>query len=199
MALNVQIVDMKSDDFSPMDLYGYNKYQMGDLLTQQSGFNPSLSPYLNQNVTFNQIFAADRQGYQQFVNEIEMIDVNPFNEAGEVEYWEDISEMTNISQANHLNLITYAPVRQLILEERISGFGYDPASIPDEDIIGRMINNGRAYIKEDGSYERSMTKYSDDLNYSDKQLRKFDRQRDMVDLVLASTNLDPTDTKLERF
>lgn len=199
MALNVQFLDIKSDDFSPTDLIGRDKYRIGSYINESLGYGQHSSPYLGQNQVFNQIYANDQMWNQQFLDEVEVLEYIPDDGKGVIEYWNDISDMTNIGQVNHLNLMTYAPIRKLATEGRIEAFDYDPFSIPEEDIIGRMISNGRADVEDDGSYELEMMRHSDDLDYTDKQLAIFEHQRRMVDIVLRDTDLDPTNTKLERF
>ena len=50
------------------------------------------------------------------------------------------------------HILTYAPIREQFLDDKIYGFGIDPACLPSEDVVGRLISNGfvEETMNEDG-------------------------------------------------
>ncbi len=52
-----------------------------------------------------------------------------------------------IPESMHEAILMCEPIKQLFLEDRIYGFGYK--ALPDEDVWGRLINNGSVYIDKD--------------------------------------------------
>ena len=46
----------------------------------------------------------------------------------------------------HIPILTYAPVRKLYDEGMLRGWDVKPEDMPDEDVVGRLINNGRSVL-----------------------------------------------------
>lgn len=197
--LNVEYVNMQSDDFSPVEAYGYDKYETGYALSHMSGVSRDSMRYTRNNEFFNNVFEHDRLATSRMHEQMTELEHYTDNEFGRVEDFRDISDFRNISRANHLNFLSYAPVQRLVREERISAWGYTPEQLPQEDIIARMIDNGRSEIADDGTTVKRMFRQTDDLDYTRAQLWKFEKQRALIDVILEDTDLDPTDTSLERF
>lgn len=199
MPVTIRHIKLQSDDFSPADLYGYDKFGAGEYINQNNGYNASAyNSYFQMNTLFNDMYAVDRANNDNYrANFAPILFQQDFGE-GRLEEWYDYTDMTNISPVNHLNIMTYAPIRTLMEQGRIEGFGYDPESIP-EDMIGLKLNNGKSYIEDDGSYHKQIYRYSDMPRYSEEELRIFEHQRRMLDLCLQDTNFDPTNTDLERY
>jgi hypothetical protein len=94
-------------------------------------------------------------------------------------------------------IITYAPVLNLLKQGRISGFGFDPEHIDEEDVYGRLINNGRVddvmeAMDENGIVTFKNVWYSDDPVLTRSELDAIERTRDFVDTVIRVMKLDPT-------
>lgn len=198
MGLNIQYVSLGTDDFSPVDFYGYDSYDTADYINNQAQMRGAVyTGRLGQHSLFEEMRAASRQAHYDFRAIVQTQEYERVAGEGIIETWTSYADMRNIAKANHLNMLTYAPIRKLHREGRVSGWGYDPESVPDEDIIGRMINNGRSWVNLDGSYHIQFYRHSDDLPYTRDQLDKFEMQRLMVEMCLENTSLDPTDTELE--
>jgi len=92
------------------------------------------------------------------------------------------------------------PVKQLFMEDRIYGFGYK--ALPDEDVWGRLINNGKVHItketKPDEVKFEWKWKFTDPVHtiedieavektrgficsWYEKEMQKEDRIRDITD------------------
>lgn len=117
---------------------------------------------------------------------------------------ESIEDFQNIPSCMELAILTFAPVRQGVLEGRMDGFGYDPNTLPEEDIYGRIIDNFtcedvEAASDDDGYYKVSGTMYSDDPDLTDDELHAIQRTRDYIRrVILVQTDRDPTDIFVAR-
>lgn len=197
--LNVEVIDLKSDDFSPAEAYGYDPYEAGEAINTMNNISRDQMRFRGHNRFFDDIFEEERRASYHLRDQLTELDYYEDSDEGVIESFEDIHSLRNISRANHLNFLSYKPVQKLIREERISAWGYNSNQLPDEDIVGRMINNGRSTVDDKGNTYKRVFRYSDDLNYTPNQLWKLERQRDLIDHVLNDTDLDPTDTSIERF
>ena len=54
-----------------------------------------------------------------------------------------IDDMYEVGPAMQEVIVNYAPIRQLLEDGRISGYGINPDNLPEEDVYGRLLNNGR--------------------------------------------------------
>lgn len=109
----------------------------------------------------------------------------------------------SITPAMHLPILMYEPVRTLFDQGRVSGFGYDPEFLPEEDVYGRLINNGTTYdalesLDDENMVTLDYTYWSDDPVLTDEELDSIEDTRRFVDRILADTVYDPTDIDLER-
>lgn len=53
------------------------------------------------------------------------------------------NDLRNIPPSMHVPIMTHPVMRRLLGEDRISGFGLAPWDLPEEDIVGRLLSNGR--------------------------------------------------------
>ena len=101
-------------------------------------------------------------------------------------------------------ILMYEPVRMAFQEGRVEGFGYNPESLPEEDVYGRMIENFTcrdvaAASDEEGYYPISATLYSDDPDLTDDELFAIRSTRRFIrDKILKGTDRDPTAIDLPR-
>lgn len=100
-------------------------------------------------------------------------------------------------------ILMHPPVRSLLEQGRISGFGYDPRYLPQEDVYGRLINNGCVngvldHIEADGGVDLYYEWRSDDPQLGFDEIEALEQTRRFIDELLATTNLDPTDVTEER-
>lgn len=106
--------------------------------------------------------------------------------------------VTYIPNCMKVPFVMYAPIRTLLMDDRISGFGIDPRYLPDEDVHGRLANNGKADISA-GDKEFVWTWRSDDPDLTDSDIEAIEATRKWVDRWLVQemqpggTYRDPTD------
>jgi len=110
----------------------------------------------------------------------------------------DIEDFRSIPPSMELMIVSYAPMRELLCEGRIDGFGYDPDSLPDEDLHGRLIDNYRCKnvleaMDEHGNYTVSAFHKSTDPELSADDLHATWETRRTIDRLLGQTNRDLTD------
>jgi hypothetical protein len=97
-----------------------------------------------------------------------------------------------------LPILMFGPVKQAFLEGRLEGYGYNPESLPEEDVFGRMIDNSRCEDVEaasdaNGYYTVTARVESDDPELSDDDLWAIERTRDFIlSRILNETDRDPT-------
>ena len=109
-------------------------------------------------------------------------------------------DLENIPMAMHLPIVLYKPVRDLLEQGRIFGFGIDPSYL-GEDYYGRLIDNGKVedvlnnLIKEDDKYyvEFNYKFKSTDPDLEIEELEFIEETRNYLDKILKETKLDPTD------
>ena len=94
-------------------------------------------------------------------------------------------------------IVLYRPVRELLEDGRISGYGINPANLPEEDVYGRLINNG----KTDTDSKKELEWYwrTDDPKLSEADLEAIEKTRGWIDRFLLEQMevggdwKDPTD------
>ena len=100
-------------------------------------------------------------------------------------------------------ILTYKPIKKLLQQGRISGYGIDPDTLPEEDIYGRLcVDNGTVDLSTDISKDDVVVfewnfKTDDPILTSDEMIAVSDT-RDVIDYILEYTNIDPTDPDNER-
>lgn len=95
-------------------------------------------------------------------------------------------------------IVMYPPVRGLLEQGRISGFGFDPLNLPKEDVWGRLIDNGTcrdvlSQVDENKDVWLSWTFRSTDPDPSFEELDAVEATRNAIDRILERTSFDPTD------
>lgn len=92
--------------------------------------------------------------------------------------------------------VMYEPIRTLLQDGRIYGFGIDPRFLPDEDVHGRLIANGKVST---GDKELVWEWRTDDPKLTDEDLEAIEQTRGWIDRWLVAemqpggTYRDPTD------
>ena len=111
-----------------------------------------------------------------------------------------IDAMREVPPCMKLPIVTYAPIRTLLEAGRIHGFGIDPRYLPDEDVYGRMIDNGKVLITKDTKeLEFKWHWKSDDPKLTDNDLEAIEQTRGWIDNWLynemkpGGSYIDPTD------
>jgi hypothetical protein len=96
-------------------------------------------------------------------------------------------------------IVMFPPVRSLLEQGRISGFGYNPDHLPKEDTWGRLIDNGTIYDARNAPRDAEGRIYIDwewrstDPKVTDDELDAVERTRQAIAWMLSNTDLDPTD------
>lgn len=110
-----------------------------------------------------------------------------------------IEKFSEVPSSMFLPILTYGPVRRLLARGRVDGWGIDADRLPEEDVYGRLIDNGRiddlmthAMTSDDGDITFEYTFCSEDPDLSFDDLDKIEVTRKTIDRILADTELDPT-------
>lgn len=117
---------------------------------------------------------------------------------------DSVEAFRSIPSCMELPILMYAPVLEGFRQGRIEGFGYDPDSLPDEDVYGRMLDNFNCedvaeVCDDEGYYEVSGTMYTDDPDLNDEELYAIRKTREYIrDKILNGTDRDPTAIDLPR-
>lgn len=104
-----------------------------------------------------------------------------------------------VPQSMQLPILMYEPVRQLLEEGRISGYDIDPANLPDEDVYGRLVNNGKVELTQDEINEFTWEWRTDDPELTEEDLEAIEQTRGWIDSWLLNEMQpggeyrDPTD------
>ena len=115
----------------------------------------------------------------------------------------DNIDFTAIPPCMYEPIILFPPVRALLEQGRISGFGFDPQHLPTEDVWGRLIDNGTCYdvlnnLDADGRMRLIWEFRSTDPKVSFAELDAIELTRKSIERLINTTRLDPTDILEER-
>ncbi len=153
-----------------------------------------------------------RQGFESFMTQV----VTPIREAAqslkktadkmfmkdEIKPIITTDDLQHIPPSMHLPIVYYAPIRELLAERRIDGFGIDEKDLDVEDPYERLINNGRQEVnvdylkKNDGIITFESRFESNDPQLTEDQLGAIEQTRLFLDSFLGGAeteHLDPTD------
>lgn len=100
-------------------------------------------------------------------------------------------------------IIMFPPLRKLLEQGRITGFGYDPEHLPKEDTYGRLIDNGVCHdILRSVDAENEITLdyhwESTDPALSFEEMDAISDTRAFIMHLLEHTCYDPTDYPSDR-
>ena len=101
-----------------------------------------------------------------------------------IESIKDLEE--GIPPCMHLGIVYHHPIRKMLEEERIDGFGIDPNTLCDEDPFERVLENGHVIIHsstlgENGEYTISFKECSTDPIMSQTDVEALRRTRAFID------------------
>lgn len=109
-----------------------------------------------------------------------------------------VEAVQNIPPCMKLPFVMYDPIRTLLQDGRIDGFGIDPRFLLEEDVYGRLINNGKVDISA-GDKEFIWLWRTDDPKVTEEDLEAVEATRGWIDRWLlkemqpGGTYRDPTD------
>lgn len=110
---------------------------------------------------------------------------------------QSIDDLYDVAPCMQEAIVMYRPVRDLLSDGRISGYGINPANLPEEDVYGRLINNG----KTDSIDKKELEWYwrTDDPKLTEAELEAIEQTRGWIDKFLLEQMevggdwKDPTD------
>ena len=144
---------------------------------------------------------TDRQ--REIINAVEKT-VQSVTCPDKFQYISSQEDLEHVPPCMYIPLLTYGPVRKLYDEGMIRGWGVACTELPDEDVCGRLINNGR-FRSDDEEWMKdpeSGVKYTvktGDPDYTREELNKIESSRAFIDSWLeeqlgpGGDHLDMTD------
>lgn len=110
---------------------------------------------------------------------------------------QSIDDLYNVAPCMQEAIVMYRPVRELLEDGRISGYGINPDNLPSEDVYGRLIDNGRT----DTVTKKELEWYwrTDDPKLTEAELEAIEQTRGWIDRFLLEQMevgggwKDPTD------
>lgn len=105
-------------------------------------------------------------------------------------------QLANIPVCMQEGILAYEPVKLLFDKGRVYGFGFESA--PEEDVFGRLIQNGRAEdinddVKAGTPIVFTSTFKSTDPDVDFDEIDAMEATRKFLDKFLDETDFDPTD------
>ena len=112
--------------------------------------------------------------------------------------------LEHIPPCMYIPILTFAPVRKLWEDGMLHGWDINPEDIPEEDVVGRLIKNGR-FDSSDEEWMKdkergvSYTTATNDPDYTREQLNLIESSREFIDEWLeeqlgpGGEHLDMTD------
>ena len=97
-----------------------------------------------------------------------------------------------------LGIIYHAPIRQMLDEERIDGFGIDPKTLEDDDPFESILTSGHVEIHSDflganGEYEVSYRENTTDPSLTTDEIESLRATREYIDLYVNDKETGPLD------
>jgi hypothetical protein len=104
----------------------------------------------------------------------------------------------------HIPILSLKPVHDLFKKGLISGYGYDISDVPEDLPYERLATNGyipnilEAEADEDGYIALKYEWHDDDPELDEEEIYALNVTRHMIERLIESTKLDPTDPTNER-
>ncbi len=96
-------------------------------------------------------------------------------------------DLEHVAPCMYIPILTMPKVRPLFESGRISGWGVTASQLPEEDVYGRLINNGR-FDTGDPNYDReapvSWTYETGDPNVTTEELKMIETSREFISTFL---------------
>lgn len=151
-----------------------------------------------------------REGFQMFMSQvvepIRQVGITLKNVANKLFRKDEIRPLTCeedlkwIPPSMHLPIVYFKPVRQMLEEERIDGFGIDPSTLNEEDPYEDMCKSGVAIIhtstlRDDGSYDMVFYESTVDPELSFEEIEAIRDTREYLEEFIndpRTEHYDPT-------
>lgn len=194
------------------------------VVSQGSPF-PTLGAFIGTHVNDDVFDSINRSGHKNFFgSELDLLRNDFFNKyvapanrmaielsktvnalinPDRIRILESIEDFRSIPMSMEMPILLFPPIRQAVEEGRMWGFGYDPSTLPTEDVYGRLIDNFSCdnvelAMDDKGYYPIEATFWSDDPELSDDELTAIERTREYImKNILSKTKRDPTDIDSE--
>ena len=163
-----------------------------------SFFGSEMDPYRDSYNVFMQTIVEPirqaRTGLQQVSSSLNKVD-----QYRSITNLEELER--GIPPCMRMGILTYAPIRKQLEEERIDGFGIKAEDLPDEDVYGRLISNGQVEIHsstldKDGKIDVKWEFSTDDPEITRDELDMLEDTRTFIDKFMSDEDtkyLDFTD------
>ena len=95
-------------------------------------------------------------------------------------------QLYNIPVSMQLPILMYAPIRELFEQDRIYGYGFHKECLPEEDVFGRLIDNGNVVFNPNFYDDKKIPEYiteewrTTDPRLTDEELEDIARTREFV-------------------
>lgn len=121
--------------------------------------------------------------------------VNPLSDFRWINSMEELERGIPLSM--QIPILTHEPIRRMFEEGKLQGFSLHPCDLPEEDIYGRLINNGRVDLSgppaEDGNYYLHYKWFLDDPDWTYDDIMMVRESRDWLTDFMNQTKFDITD------
>lgn len=160
--------------------------------------NQSSDVLSHMNVFMNNVIYPQIQATYEFGNLVGISMLTDFK------YIDSVEELEKgIPPSMYIPLLSYAPIRNMFTAGKISGFGLLPDELPDEDVWGRLIDNGRVDLSEPCPETGRVMNYHwklDDPEWTFEDLCVVRRSRDWLMDFMEKTHYDFSDypSKIKR-
>ncbi len=190
-----------------------NMFNLSNLLGTGA---PDLLQQINRRAGGGSFFGsmADpfREGFQSFMNQV----IEPIRQCGVVlqnvatslfnsDQYRPITSVKELERGippcMQMGVVCYEPLRTMLNEERIDGFGLDPNKLPAEDPYKRICESGNGTIhstllSKEGTYNVEFEWCSADPELTPEQAMDLQLTREFIDLFLKdekTRHMDFTD------
>lgn len=146
---------------------------------------------------FGSINDPFRTGFQTFMNTV----IEPIRQSRDIlaqtvnnlmlpDQFRPITSMEELKKGvppcMQLPIVYYAPIRQMLEEERIDGFGIDPSTLEEEDPYASLISSGHVEIHsstldKDGNIEIAWMQKTTDPDLSIREIDILAMTREYID------------------
>lgn len=161
-------------------------------INQQCGgasfFGSEMDPYRSSYATFMNTIVRPLKDARMGLNGIKntLTNVDAFRSIDSVEKLEQ-----GIPACMRVPILLYKPMRKMLEEDRIDGFGIKASDLPDEDMYGRMIANGTidihsTNIDKEGKFTLESTYVTTDPVVTSDELDNIEDTRTFIDKFLES-------------
>lgn len=193
---------------------GNNIFSLGAVLgtNAQQQLVDNINKQCNGSSFFGSITDPFRTGFQNFmatiVEPIRAVQVQLSNVARKYiqqDYFRPIDSIEELKKGippcMELPIVYYQPIRTMLEEERIQGFGIDPSTLADEDPYESLLKSGKVMIHstlvgKNGEYKIEWIEKSNDPELTFEEKIALDVTRQFIDDFLSNedtSSMDPTD------